>query len=96
MPSVGNEKVAGRTGATAPYFPNEVVTYACASGYTSSVSSIEATCTIGTPPMWTGPVNADTVCRPGKTLYYFYYYISFLQNEHKTIIKAALTAEGFD
>ena len=72
VPSVSNENVAGRTGDTAPYFANEEVTYVCATGYTSSVASIVATCT--TPPTWTPSANADTVCRPGKTLYFFYYY----------------------
>ena len=68
VPSVDNENVAGRTGATAPYFANAEVTYECATGYTSSVASIVATCT--TPPTWTPPANADTVCRPGKTYFF--------------------------
>ena len=95
VPFVSNENLAGRTGDTAPYFANKVVTYACVTGYIPFAPSIEATCTAGTPPKWTGPANADTVCRPGKT-YFFYYYISFLQSEHKTIMKTALIAEDFD
>ena len=66
VPSVGNENVAGRTGDTAPYFANEEVTYACATGYRTvpASTSIVATCT--TPPTWTPPANAATACQPGK------------------------------
>ena len=94
MPSVDNENVAGRTGDTAPYFANTEVTYECATGYTSSVASIVASCT--SPPTWTPPANVATVCRPGKTLYYFVYCISSLQSEHETTIKTASISEGFD
>ena len=96
VPSVDNENEAGRTGDSAPYFVNEMVTYACNTGYTPSTSSIVASCTTGIPPTWTAPANADTVCRPGKTLYYFDYCITFVQSEHKTIMKAAPISEGFN
>ena len=77
VPSVNNENVAGRTGDTAPYFDNEMVTYVCADGYRTVPAStpIIATCTAGSDPanpgVWTGPANADTVCQPSKMLYIF-------------------------
>ena len=92
VPSVSNENEAGRSGATAPYFINDTVTYVCATGYTPSAFPIQATCVAGVnpgdPPIWIPPTDADIVCRPGKT-YFLYYYISFLQSEHKTNMKAA-------
>ena len=75
MPSVSNAYVAERTGATAPYFVNDVVTYVCATGYaTTSASPIKATCTAGINfggfPKWTPPTDADSVCKPGKTYFF--------------------------
>ena len=102
MPSVNNENVAGRTGDTVPYFDGESITYVCADGFGTvpALTPIIATCTAGTNPanpgVWTGPANADTVCKPGKNYILFYCCISFLQSEHKTTMKAASIAEGFD
>ena len=96
VPSVDNQNVAGRTGATAPYFVNEEVTYECATGYRTvpALTPIVASCT--SPPTWTPPANAATACQPGKKLYYFDYCISSLQSEHETTIKTASISEGFD
>ena len=102
VPSVNNENVAGRTGIKEDYFNDDKITYVCADGYRTVPAStpIIATCTAGSDPanpgVWTGPANADTVCQPGKMLYIFLLLHLFLQSEHKTTMKAASIAEGFD
>ena len=105
VPSVDNENVAGRTGIKDPpsYFDGNEITYVCADGFRTvpALTPIVATCIAAgmdpaNPGVWSGPANADTVCKPGKNFIFFYCCISFLQSEHKTIMKTASIAEGFD
>ena len=77
MPSVDNENEAGRTGIKEDYFNDDKITYVCADRYRTvpALTPIVATCIAGTDPanpgVWSGPANADTVCKPGKNYIFF-------------------------
>ena len=101
-PSVNNENKAGRSGDTAPYFDDETITYVCADGFGTvpALTPIIATCdTAGMNPAipggWTGPANADTVCKPGKNYIFFLLLHLIFAKRAQNRIESCIDCRGF-